>query len=195
MKKERHKPLFKLKTAQAKAKALEEKEAREVTLVTAYVTSIASEEEPSRSATSSQANPSRPATRRTTGGSANLPQAATPQVTRRKEDFPPTSPSAASTSGDSVSSSQRRRTQGAMPVLMTEAATSGPTVEEQLAEFRALLTQKETEIAALRAQVASSSMMERKMNSSVGLCLALEPEMETKVELTRLDHQRRCLRL
>lgn len=29
--------------------------------------------------------------------------------------------------------------------------------------------------------------MERKMNSSVGLCLALEPEMETKVELTRLN--------
>lgn len=40
--------------------------------------------------------------------------------------------------------------------------------------------------------------MERKMNSSVGLCLALEPEMETKVELTRLnrlDHLRRCLTL
>lgn len=37
--------------------------------------------------------------------------------------------------------------------------------------------------------------MERKMKSSVGLCLALEPEMETKVELTRLnrlDHQRIC---
>lgn len=40
--------------------------------------------------------------------------------------------------------------------------------------------------------------MERKMNSLVGLCLALEPEMETKVELTRLnrlDHLRRCLTL
>lgn len=37
--------------------------------------------------------------------------------------------------------------------------------------------------------------MERKMKSSVGLCLALEPEMETKVVLTRLnrlDHQRIC---
>lgn len=42
------------------------------------------------------------------------------------------------------------------------------------------------------------SGMERKMKSSVGLCLALEPEMETKVELTRLnrlDHQRRCFTL
>lgn len=29
--------------------------------------------------------------------------------------------------------------------------------------------------------------MERKMKSSVGLCLALEPEMETKVVLTRLN--------
>lgn len=37
--------------------------------------------------------------------------------------------------------------------------------------------------------------MERKMKSSVGLCLALEPEMETKVVLTRLnrlDHKRIC---
>lgn len=37
--------------------------------------------------------------------------------------------------------------------------------------------------------------MERKMKSSVGLCLALEPEMDTKVVLTRLnrlDHQRIC---
>lgn len=29
--------------------------------------------------------------------------------------------------------------------------------------------------------------VERKMNSSVGLGLALEPEMETKVELTRFN--------